>query len=140
MFMKDAMKYRSQYIRRFNIVVFYNPFFSGNALDSCDGRIISNNNMYVDFTKIKYQCSCSFINALNAQLIYYLNRNPGYDGCGTAVQIKEINGAIYRMPCMSSVPFFELSQSTTVELVCSVSTQCSNAEYCLRILSNSMYF
>lgn len=108
-----------------------------NVLDSCDGGIISNNNMYVDFSVIKNQCLCSFTNALNAQLIYYLIRSPGYDGCGTAIQIKEINGFTYRMPCMSSVPFLELSQSITVELVCSDPIKCGDTGYCLRILSNN---
>lgn len=144
MYLIIAMQYSLHYIRRLNIVVFYYPFFSGNVLDSCDGRVISNNNMYVDFGVIKYQCSCYFINALNAQFIYSLSRNPGFDDCGTAIQISEITGNIsrmYRMPCTSSRPstmFF--SQLTKVELVCSYPQTCGDARYCLRILSNSMYF
>lgn len=112
-----------------------------NVLDSCDGRVISNNNMYVDFGVIKYQCSCYFINALNAQFIYSLSRNPGFDDCGTAIQISEITGNIsrmYRMPCTSSRPstmFF--SQLTKVELVCSDPKSCGIAGYCLLILSNN---
>lgn len=115
--------------------------FSGNVLNSCDGRVVANNNIYVDFGVIKYQCSCSFTNALNEQLIYTLSRNPGYDGCGTAIQIKEINDNIpTNIPCTSSpFPVFS-SQSSTVELVCSDSTACDNVGYCLRILSNSMFF
>lgn len=139
-----AMKYSLHNIRRFNIVVFYYPFFSGNVLDSCDGRVISKNNLYVDFGVIKYQCSCYFNFAFNAQLFYSLSRNPGYDDCGTAIQISEITGNIsrmYRMPCTSSTPstmFF--SQLTKVELVCSDPKSCGIAGYCLRILSNGMYF
>lgn len=135
------MKYSLHNIRRFNIVVFYYPFFSGNVLDSCDGRVISKNNLYVDFGVIKYQCSCSFNFAFNAQLLYSLSRNPSSDDCGTAIQIKEINGATFRMPCTSSVTSAVYSrQMTIVELICAYSTNCGNAEYCLRILPNSMYF
>lgn len=136
-----AMKYSLHNIRRFNIVVFYYPFFSGNVLDSCDGRVISKNNLYVDFGVIKYQCSCSFNFAFNAQLLYSLSRNPSSDDCGTAIQIKEINGATFRMPCTSSVPSVVVStQMTIVELSCDDSTKCDNAGYCLQIFSNGMYF
>lgn len=135
------MQYGLHYIRRLNIVVFYYPFFSGNILDRCDGRVISNNNMYVDFGVIKYQCSCSFTFAFNKPLIYVLNRNPSSDDCGTAIQIKEINGGTYRMQCTSSVPVTVVSSKfTIVELSCVDSTKCDNAGYCLRIFSNSMYF
>lgn len=106
---------------------------NSNVLDSCDGRVVSNNNIYVDFGVIKYQCSCSFKNALNAHLIYTLSRNPGYEGCGTAIQIKEINDNIYKIPC-SSITSYISSQLSTVELVCSDSTICDNAGICLRIL------
>lgn len=96
--------------------------------------------MYVDFGLIKYQCSCSFKNALNAQLIYSLSRNPGYDECGTAIQIKEINGSTYRMPCTQSTapPFVISSQTTTVELACDDQPHCSDTSgYCLLVLSNN---
>lgn len=115
-------------------------FFSlGNVLDSCDSHVISNNNIYVDFGVIESQCSCFFSNALNAQLIYSLSRYPRYD-CGTAIQIKEMNGVTYRMPCTSSVstPVFS-SLPTTVELVDIDPTYWENPKYCLRVLSNSRY-
>lgn len=135
------MKYSLHNIRRFNIVVIYYPFFSGNVLDSCDGSVISKNNLYVDFGVIKYQCSCSFNFAFNAGLFYSLSRNPGVDDCGTAIQIEEINGATFRMQCTSSVPgTVYSSEFTIVELSCVDSTKCDNAGYCLRILSNGMYF
>lgn len=108
-----------------------------NVLDSCDGRVISYHNIYVDFGVIKYQCSCSFTFAFNKPLIYVLNRNPSSDDCGTAIQIKEINGATFRMQCTSSVPVTVVSSKfTIVELSCVDSTKCDNAGYCLRILSN----
>lgn len=140
MYMIIAMKYSLHYIRRFNIVVFYYQFFSGNVLDNCDGRVISNN-IYVDFGVIKNQCSCSFTFAFNALLFYSLSLNPGYDNCGTAIQISEITGNKYRMPCTASIPpTMVFSQPTKVELVCSYPQTCGDARYCLRILSNSMYF
>lgn len=141
MYLIDAMKYRLHYIRRLIIVVFYYSFFSGNVLDSCDGRVISNNIFYVDFSLIKYQCSCSFTFAFNARLFYSLSRNPGYDDCGTAIRISDINGTISTMQCTSFIPStFVSSQMTTVELSCVDSTKCGNAGYCLRIRSNSRYF
>lgn len=123
-------------------VVFYYPFFSGNVLDNCDGRVISNNNIYVDFGLIKYQCSCSFTKALNVQFIYVLSRNPGHDGCVTPIQISEINGDIYRIQCMSSIPPLVISsQSTNVELVSSDPSKCDTAyEYCLTVCISKIYF
>lgn len=109
-----------------------------NVLDSCDGRVISNNIFYVDFSLIKYQCSCSFTFAFNARLFYSLSRNPGYDDCGTAIRISDINGTISTMQCTSFIPStFVSSQMTTVELSCVDSTKCGNAGYCLRIRSNN---
>lgn len=109
-----------------------------NVLDSCDGRVISNRNISVDFGVIKYQCSCYFTPAFNVLLFYVLNRYPGFDGCGTAIQIREINGNMYRMPCTSSVSSIVVSSKfTIVELSCVDSTKCDNAGYCLRILSNN---
>lgn len=141
MYMIIAMKYSLHNIRRFNIVVFYYPFFSGNVLESCDGHVISKSYIDVDFGVIKYQCSCTFIFASNPQLFYSLSRNPGFDDCGTTIQIKDIDGVIYRMPCTSSVPVTVVSSKfTIVELSCVDSTKCDNAGYCLRIFSNSMYF
>lgn len=119
-------------------------FFSpGNVLDNCNGRVVSNNNIYVDFGLIKNQCSCSLNLASNKQLFYSLPRNPGYDDCGTSINIKETTGNnTFRMPCTSSVPSTVVSsQSTKVELVCSDPQTCDNANagYCLRVLSNGMY-
>lgn len=93
----------------------------------------------MDFGEIKYQCSCSFTSALKAQLIYSLSKNPG-DECGTAIQIKEINGAMYRLPCQTSIPSPEFSsQSITVEVICNWPTirYCENTGYCLRVFSNN---
>lgn len=141
MYMIIAMKYGLHYIRRLNIVVFYYPFFSGNVLDSCDGRVISYNNINVDFGVIKYQCSCNFTSPFNVPLFYYPNRTPGFDDCGTAIQIRGINGNKFMIPCTSSEPSIIVSsQMTIVELSCDDSTKCDNAGYCLQILSNSMYF
>lgn len=131
------------YIQRFEIKIVSSFFFPpGNVLDSCDGRIISNNNMYVDFGVIKYRCSCSFNFAVNALLFYSLSRNPGFDYCGTAIQITEMNGNKSRMPCTSSIPFTVISsQFTTVEMTCnwSLVRYCESTGYCLRVFSNSRY-
>lgn len=91
----------------------------------------------MDFGEIKYQCSCSFTSALKAQLIYSLSKNPG-DEFGTAIQIKEINCAMYRLPCQTSIHSPEFSsQSITVEVICNWPTirYCENTGYCLRVFS-----
>lgn len=116
-------------------------FFSDNVLDSCNGSVISNNNMYVDFGVIKYQCSCSFNFLSNPTIFYPLSVNPGYDNCGTALQIREMNDNIYRIPCTlpSTV---SSSEFTTVELTCDKPRDdivCKNTRYCLRVFSNSRY-
>lgn len=108
-----------------------------NVLDSCDGRVISSN-IYVDFGVIKYQCSCSFTVAFNALLFHSLSRNPGFDDCRTTIQMKDINGVTYKMPCTSSEPPTVVSSKfTIVELSCDDSTNCDNAGYCIQIFSNN---
>lgn len=118
-------------------------FFLGNVLDSCDGRVISNNNIYVDFGVIKYKCSCSFNFTFNPQLFYLASINPGFDDCGTAIQIKEMNNNIFSIQCMSSVPpTVSSSQFTTVELTCDYPRDynyCKYTGYCLRVFSNGRY-
>lgn len=114
----------------------------GYVLDSCDDRVISNNYIYVDFSVIEYQCSCSFIFYSNAKIFYSLSKNPGFDGCGTAIQIKEMNNNIYRIPCTSSTPPTVSSlEFTTVELTCNnpIDSSCKYTGYCLRVFSNSRY-
>lgn len=122
-----------------SIIWFFSP---GNVLDSCDGSVVSKSTIYVDFGLIKYQCSCSLNVAFNKQLFYSLSRNPGYDDCGTSIDINETtNTNIFRMPCTSSIPETVVSsQSTKVELVCSVPQTCHNAGYCLVIFSNGMNY
>lgn len=118
-------------------------FFLGNVLDSCDGRVISNNNIYVDFGVIKYKCSCSFNFTFNPKLFYLASINPGFDDCGTAIQIKEMNNDIFSIQCMSSVPpTVSSSQFTTVELTCDYPRDynyCKYTGYCLRVFSNGRY-
>lgn len=117
-------------------------FFLGNVLDSCDGHVISNNNINVDFGVIKYQCSCSFNFSFNAPLFYSLSRNPGFENCGTAIQIREMDGTLSKIPCTSSTPFTVTSQFTTVEVICDywpLVSYCESTGYCLRVFSNSRY-
>lgn len=118
-------------------------FFSGNVLDHCNGRLISKNNINVDFGVIKYQCSCSFNFTFNPPIFYSPSINPGFDGCGTAIQIKEMNNNIYKIPCTSSTPPAVYSlQFTTVELTCDYPRDdkyCKYTGYCLRVFSNGRY-
>lgn len=73
-----------------------------NNLDSCNGQVISNININVDFDVIKYQCSCSFTNVFSVEKVYIPCRNPGVDYCKNAIQINEINGKQHRISCSSS--------------------------------------
>lgn len=73
-----------------------------NILDSCDGQVISNININVDFDVIKYQWSCSFTNVFSVEILYIPCRNPGVDYCKNAIQINEINGKQRRISCSSS--------------------------------------
>lgn len=122
---------------------FHHFFSSDNVLDSCNGSVISNNNMYVDFGVIKYQCSCSFNFHSNPTIFYSLSVNPGYNTCGTAIQITEIDDNKYKIPCTSSAPsIVPSSQFTTVELTCDKpgdASVCKNTGYCLRVFSNGRY-
>lgn len=124
----------------YSIICFFSP---GYVLDSCDGHVVSNNNINVDFGVIKYQCSCYFNFASNATLYYSLSQNPGFDKCGTAIQIKEMGENKFRIPCASSTPFtVPSSQFTTAELICDhwpFVSYCTSTDYCLRVLSNSRY-
>lgn len=47
-------------------------FFLGYVLDSCDGYVVLNNNINVDFGVIKYQCLCYFNFVFNVMLYYLL--------------------------------------------------------------------
>lgn len=99
--------------------------------------------MYVDFGVIKYQCSCSFNFHSNPTIFYSLSVNPGYNTCGTAIQITEIDDNKYKIPCTSSAPsIVPSSQFTTVELTCDKpgdASVCKNTGYCLRVFSNGRY-
>lgn len=53
------MNFLEKYWFEIKIVLCY-LFFLGNVLDSCDGCVIFNNNIYVDFGVIKYKCLCFF--------------------------------------------------------------------------------
>lgn len=124
-----------------NAVSYY--FFPGNVLVSCDGRIISNYNMYVDFGLIKYQCSCSFTHAFDVQILFFLSSNPGFDGCGTAIQITELNGNKSKISCSKSVTqtiyIKEPTSVKLVKLVNDVPMFANQTKYCLNVFSNSMY-
>lgn len=116
-------------------------FFPGNVLVSCDGRVISSYNMYVDFGLIKYQCSCSFTNAFDVQILYSLSSNPGIDGCGTAIQITDVNGNTSRSLCSKSGTHTHyIKEPTLVKLVNNDPMFANETKYCLNVFSNGMYF
>ena len=112
-------------------------FNSEYVLNSCDGSIVSNNNIYMDFGVIKSQCSCTVEHINHVRAIYILSTNPGYFGCGTGIQITKSNNDIQILRCSNNSPGSVLTNlSTTVELKHDYN---SSDEYCLRVYTNGNY-
>lgn len=114
--------------------------FSGNVLNSCDGRILTRNSIYVDFGEIEYQCSCFIKPNSTEKTFYILSVYPKYDSCGTAIQITEDNGTTYRTKCSRSTPGTVTStQSTSVKLFNDNTVNRGETRYCVIVYSNGMY-
>ena len=114
-------------------------FNSENVLNSCDGSIVSNDDIYIDFGVIKSQCSCTVEHINNVHAIYILSTNPGYNGCGTGIKITKSNNDIGILRCSNDSPgnvFTNLS--TTVEFNNNPLLG-GNDEYCLRVYTNGNY-
>nr|XP_022295204.1 uncharacterized protein LOC111105296 isoform X1 [Crassostrea virginica] len=110
-----------------------------NVLNSCDGSIVSNNNIYMDFEVIKSQCSCTVEPINNVKVIYLLSTNPGYNDCGTGIQITESNNDIHILKCRKDSPGSVFSNlSTNVEFRNDRPLVSGNDEYCLRVFSNDV--
>ncbi|XP_062606842.1 uncharacterized protein LOC134268597 [Saccostrea cucullata] len=110
------------------------------TLDSCDGSEVSNNNIYIDFGEIEYQCSCSISPNFSGQAFYTLARNPGYENCGTAVRVIDSNNEKYRLPCATSLgPVVLTNRSGFVELE-QVNGIDGPKDYCLRVFTNGILF
>ncbi|XP_022295201.2 uncharacterized protein LOC111105295 isoform X3 [Crassostrea virginica] len=111
-----------------------------NVLNSCDGSIVSNNNIYMDFGVIKSNCSCTVEPINNVTAIYLLSKNPGYNVCGTGIQITQSNNDIQILKCSNDSPGSVLTNlSTTVELKNDYNSFVGgNDEYCLRVFSNDV--
>ncbi|XP_078326374.1 uncharacterized protein LOC144622916 isoform X2 [Crassostrea virginica] len=111
-----------------------------NVLNNCDGSIVSNDDIYIDFGVIKSQCSCTIENINNVNAIYILSTNPGYNGCGTGIQITQSNNEIQILRCSNDSPgnvFTNLS--TTVEFkIDNNSFVGANDEYCLQGFTNDV--
>lgn len=106
-------------------------------LSSCDGSIISNRIIYVDFHFIKDKCSCAFQS--NVSLLYYLSKNPGYD-CETSIEITESDTTTRILRCSSDstkIGSINTSLATQVQLTGVIRSQYRNEDYCLSVISNS---
>ena len=115
-------------------------FNSENVLNSCDGSIVSNNNIYMDFGVIKSNCSCTVEPINNVPAIYLLSKNPGYIDCGTGIQITQSNNDIQILKCSNVSPGSVFTNlSTNVEFRNDNPLASGNDGYCLRIFSNSNY-
>nr|XP_022294038.1 uncharacterized protein LOC111104406 [Crassostrea virginica] len=110
------------------------------VLTSCDGSIISNKIINVDFHFIKDKCSCAFES--NFSVLYYLSRNPGYKDCGTGINISESDTTTHILRCATE-------STDTGSLGTSLATQVrlirdnnyplisGNEDYCLSVFSNN---
>ena len=116
-------------------------FNSENVLNNCDGSIVSNDDIYIDFGVIKSQCSCTIENINNVNAIYILSTNPGYNGCGTGIQITQSNNEIQILRCSNDSPGSVFTNlSTTVEFkIDNNSFVGANDEYCLQVYTNGNY-
>lgn len=111
-------------------------------IDNCSGQEISNNNILIDFGIIETQCDCKVSFNFSGEYFYSLAANPGYDGCGTAIEISVDSNTTIRLPCSFKQPstVFGTSDETsdTVKLIPSVNQNIKgNSGYCVRIASNS---
>nr|XP_022291450.1 uncharacterized protein LOC111102839 isoform X3 [Crassostrea virginica] len=110
-----------------------------NVLNSCDGSIVSNNNIYMDFGVIKSQCSCTVEPINNVDAFYLLSKNPGYNDCGTGIQITQSNNDIQILKCSNGSPGIVFTNlSTNVEFRNDNSFVSGNDEYCLSVISNNV--
>ena len=116
-------------------------FNSENVLNSCDGSIVSNNNIYMDFGVIKSNCSCTVEPINNVTAIYFLSKNPGYNDCGTGIQITQSNNDIQILRCRNDSPGSVFTNlSTTVELKNYYNLFVGgNHKYCLLVYTNGNY-
>ncbi|XP_048766567.2 uncharacterized protein LOC125673795 isoform X1 [Ostrea edulis] len=117
------------------------------VIDNSSGQEISNNNILIDFGIIETQCDCKVSFNFSGEYFYSLAANPGYDGCGTAIEISVDSNTTFRLPCSFKQPstVFGTSDETsdTVKLIPSVNQNIKgNSGYCVRIASNkiSNYF
>ena len=118
-------------------MMLFNP---ENVLNSCDGSIVSNNNIYMDFGVIKRQCSCTVEPINNVPAIYLLTKNPGNIGCGTGIQITQSNNDIQILKCSDNSPGFVFTNLSTIAEFRNYNSLVSgNDEYCLRVFSNGNY-
>ncbi|XP_048766572.2 uncharacterized protein LOC125673797 [Ostrea edulis] len=113
------------------------------VIDSCSGQEISNNNILIDFGIIETRCDCKVSLNFSSQYFYSLAANPGYDGCGTAIEISVDSNTTSRLLCTSKQPstVFGKSNETnhTVKFIPSVNQNIKgNSGYCVRIASNGI--
>ncbi|XP_048766570.2 uncharacterized protein LOC125673795 isoform X3 [Ostrea edulis] len=111
------------------------------VIDNSSGQEISNNNILIDFGIIETQCDCKVSFNFSGEYFYSLAANPGYDGCGTAIEISVDSNTTFRLPCSFKQPstVFGTSDETsdTVKLIPSVNQNIKgNSGYCVRIASN----
>ena len=105
-------------------------------LSSCDGSIISNGIINVDFHFIKDECTCAFES--NVSLLYYLSNYPKYD-CVTGIEITQIDNTIQILRCSSDsnkIGSITASLATQVQLTGVIRSQYRNEDYCLSVFSN----
>ena len=95
----------------------------------------------MDFGVIKSQCSCTVEHINNVQAIYLLSKNPGYNDCGTGIQITLSNKDIETLRCSNDSPGSVFTNlSTTVELKNDYNLFVGgNDKYCLLVYTIGNY-
>lgn len=106
-------------------------------LNSCEGRIISNRIINVDFHFVKDKCSCVFES--NVSLLYYLSNYPRFD-CGTGINITKSDSTTRILQCASdstTIGSINTNLATKVQMSGEIISEYRNEDYCLSVFSNS---
>ncbi|XP_078326383.1 uncharacterized protein LOC144622918 isoform X1 [Crassostrea virginica] len=108
------------------------------VLNSCEGRIISNRIINVDFHFVKDKCSCVFES--NVSLLYYLSNYPRFD-CGTGINITKSDSTTRILQCASdstTIGSINTNLATKVQMSGEIISEYRNEDYCLSVFSNNL--
>jgi hypothetical protein len=116
----------------------------GFVIGSCGGQEISNNNVQIDFGLIETQCDCRVSANFSGSYFYFLANNPGYNGCGTAIEVTIDSNTTYRLRCSTQPPTLP-GNSTNINhtlrfMPSNNPYDKGNSGYCVRVASNGRWY